>query len=281
MSHNLIGEAVCTCSTPCVSAPSSLPYVDPEVREDVEQQLELNLEAIRRRYALFVSSLCQSVIQKGITVEDFRLYLLNLPALECDDDNEKHKLLSGVKAKIWDASTIHNIFSLLSLECASFLNYDIFQSILDDYKIPVQNSDALKYPEHLKAYLHKHKLSEFVEINPRLEKFTGDDSKRLILKFKITLPSRVTRVLDLKKTIAKILRLKPSALQLVGIEEGCVIVTFLIPSFLANFTAEQIQEFQASSVLWFKCGDQEFHFRESSQDSNPQVDIAGKFSHII
>lgn len=259
------------CSTLTLGAHSLLP---PEVREDVEQQLELDLEAIQQRYALFVSSLCRSVIQKGITVQDLCLYLMNLPALECNYDDKKHKLLSGVKAKLQETTTIHGIFTLLSLECASFLNYGVFQSILDDHDI-VQNSDALRYSKHLKDYLDMHKISEFLEINPRLEKFTNDASKKLILKFNIALSSRVTRVLDLKRTIAKILRLLPSALQLVGIEEGCLIVTFLIPSFASDFTPEQIREFQAlSSVLWLKCGDQEFHFIRLN---NSQVNVAGIF----
>ena len=272
-SHNP-GEEVCS-----TSGGSLLPYMDPEVREDVEMQLELNLEEIQQRYALFVFSLCQSVIQKGMTVKDLSLYLMNLPALECNDDKEKHKLLAGVKAKLQDASTIHEIFSLLSQECASFLNYGVFQSILDDHKISTGNSDELNYSKHLKDYLERHRISEFVELNPKLEKFNSNASKKLILKFNISLSSRVTRVFNLKKAVAKILRLKPSALQLVGVEEGCVVVTFLIPSFVTMLITEQVQEFKELPVLWLKCGDQEFHFEEkfSSPDDkyDPQVNAAG------
>lgn len=246
----------------CSAAGPSSPYENPEVCQDVEQQLEFNLEEIRRRYAVFVSFLCQSVIDKGTTVTNFRLYLMNLPALECDDNEEKHKLLYGVKVKLLEAVSIQDVFMSLSLECASFLNYDIFQCILDDYKISVENSDKLKYSEHLKLYLYKHKLSEFVKLNRRLDKFTDHASKKLALKFNIALPGRVTKVLDLKKTVAKMLRLRPSALQLVGIEEGCVLVTFLIPPFVADLTPEQIQKFQSLSVLSLKCGDQEFDLRE-------------------
>ena len=232
--------------------------LDPEVREDLELQLEINLEAIRKRYAKFVFSLCECIVKTGVSVKSFQLYLVNLPALDCDDDDEQHKLLSEVKDRIQNSDTIHDMFMILSKECASFLNFDIFQTILDDFEIQTdKSSEALKYSEHLKAYFAGHKVSEFIEINPRLEKFTKTStSKKLTLKFNITLPSRVTKVFDLKKTVAKIMKLRPSALRLVGIEERCVLVTFLTPSFVADFTPEQLQEFRALPVLHLRFDDQ-------------------------
>jgi hypothetical protein len=50
-------------------------------------------------------------------------------------------------------------------------------------------------------------------------------------------------------------------LRLVGIAEGCVLVTFLIPPCVAQLTREQIQEIQSLSVLWFQLGDQVFDLR--------------------
>lgn len=75
--------------------------------------------------------------------------------------------------------------------------------------------------------------------------------------------------------------LKISALRFYRIEEeeGCVIVTFLIPADVADvlftgekwFTAEELQIFRSLSVLWLKCGDSEFIFENKvpgNTDSN-------------
>ncbi len=238
------------------SADSFIPFDDPEVREDVEQQLELNLEAIRKRYALFVSHLFDSITAKGVSVESLRIYLLGLPALECDDDDENHKLLSGARVQLKKAATLKEIFIALH-DCGSFLNYDVFQCILNKYEITDEsNSEVLKYSEHLKAYLDQHKLSEFIKLNPSLETVMDPSKKKLILKFDIALPMRVTKVLDLKKAVAKILGLRTPALRLVGIEEGCVVVTFLIPAFVADLTPGQLKDFNALPVLHLSCGDQ-------------------------
>lgn len=234
----------------------------------MKQQLEFNLQAIRKRYASFVSCIFNFVYDRDVSVEKMRIYLLGLPALECEDHSEKSKLLFGIKHLLMEAVTLSNIFEVLLEGCGSFLNYEIFQSIMDHYNVSPasdKEADALNYSEHLKAYLDIHKLSEFIELNPRLEKIT-DSSKKLILKFDITLPTSVTKVFDIKKVVAKILHLRSLALRLVGIEEGCVLVTFLIPPFVPDLTSEQIQEFQTLSVSWLKCGDQEFDFRGRPQD---------------
>jgi hypothetical protein len=248
--------------------------LDPEIRESLQQELEFNLNLIRKQYALFVSYIHDSIVDV-VDVKSLRVYLMGLPALVCDDDKEEHKLLYGnIRDQLREADTVTKIIEVLLEDYCSFLNYEVFQCILDRF-IVVQSTDsdaqkleAFRYSEKLEAYLRKHKLSEFVQLKPGLRKIK-DPSKKLILKFNIALPNRVTKVLDLKKAIAKVLNLKTPALQLVGIAKGCVLVTFLIPPYLAQLTTEQIQEIQSLSVLWFQLGDQVFDL------SDPEISLSG------
>jgi hypothetical protein len=246
--------------------------LDPEIRENLQQELEFNLDVIRKQYALFVSHIHDALVDIEVSVESLCTYLVRLPALEYDDGKDEHKLLYGISDQLEKADTVTKIFGVLH-DYTSFLNYDVYQCILDRYSTELPNTDldAFKYSEKLEAYLHKHKLSEFVELNRGLEKIT-DSSKKLILKFDIALPSKVTKVLHLKKAIAKVLRLKTPALRLVGIEEGCVLVTFLIPFYPASLSPEQIQELWTLSVLRFQCGDQVFDSipgKRKTNDSSP------------
>ena len=262
---NKLHVHVITVDTTMPTSSSKTETLDPDVRENVKQELEYNLEVIRKQYASFVSCLHDSVVEMDISVESLCVYLMGLPALECDDDMEEHKLLYNIKDKLKEAGTVTKIFEVLLEDFGSFLNYDIFQSILDRYKISATDSDMLNYSEKLKAFLGKHKLSEFIKLNPRL-KTISDPSKELILKFNIALPSRITKVLNLKKAIAKVLRLRTPALRLVGIDEGCVLVSFLIPPFVPDLTQEQIEEFRALSVLSIECGDHTVDLRSTPGD---------------
>jgi hypothetical protein len=238
-----------------------VPPLEPEVQEDLEHILRLNRKKIVTQYAHYVSSLCDYVVERGVSAERLRTFLLKMPAFSSDKDSQRGALLSGVKDKLEEADTIYRIFDLLGDECASFLNYDIYQSIQDKYCSDIDCED-FKYPERLKAYIDKHNVIEFFDINPKLEVFT-QASKKLKLKFEIELTSKMARVVSLKSSIAALLGLRPSALRLFSIEEGCVVVTFLVPTFAAdyifppgkNMNFGLAEDLQHLSVLRLTCGD--------------------------
>ena len=201
------------------------------------------------------------MIKKGVTVEHLRTYLLKLPAFACTADDKKNTLLAGVKAELKEADTIHKIFDLIGEEYTTFLNYDVFNFIYDKYCPDMEHED-LKYPEYLRAYINQHNIKEFFEINPKLEKCTAA-YKKLQFKLDIEPTCKIAKIVDLEPKIASILGVKPSALRLVSVEEGCVIVTFLVPAFVADailpadkkMTTDEAIALRALSVLWVQCGD--------------------------
>ena len=236
--------------------------LDPDTQRDLRRQLDRNFNRIIEKYASFAESLCDAVTDTGVTVKKFRNYILNLSPYGAGYiyyGAEKPKLLDHVKAEIKMADSIIDIFQVLTTECCSFMNVGILQSIMTKYKIG-QNSDSLRYFDHLKCYLENHKISEFIMINPKLDRFKNSDT--LILKFDTDLSSSITKVLDLKSAIANILGLESTAaLHLLSIKEGCVVVTFSILStvaesvFARGLTAKQEADIRALSVLWLECGD--------------------------
>ena len=221
--------------------------MDPDICMDLEVQLENNLEHIISRYSSYVDCICTSIKDKGVTITEFRAYLLSLPAFG---------LSAELKVEIVEATNMNQIF-LIVCNCASFLNYDIFEKMVEDFIEDNEGiHDILNYPEHLRAYINQHMISEFIELNPALQECSVK-STVIILKFDIQLTSKLAKVFDLKKAVAKILGLKPSELQLLDIRDGCVMVTFLISAVAAQtifahnkqFTPKEIEEFQALKVL--------------------------------
>lgn len=124
----------------------------------------------------------------------------------------------------------------------------------------------MSYHEHLKEYIEKHKVSEFVKVNPLLKEKVG--FKELTLKYDIEYTSKLAKVDELKKFLAIIMGLHPSALHIVDIKEGCVVVTFLISASVADtifipgiaFTPQQEDELETASVLWMKCNGYTLNF---------------------
>lgn len=214
---------------------------------------------------------------KKITVDNLRSYVQTLPAFKCasDDKNSMPKLLSKRK-EIKNAVTINNIIDLISTEYASFLDYDIFQCIVREYRLD-EGQEQLQYPQYLKAYVEAHKVAEFLEINPALEKYHS--AKELVLKFDIDLSiCNLATILDLKNTVADILGMSSLSLRLLNIKQGCVLVTFLIPESVASvvfargskFNSKQVKGFQDMSLIWMKCNGRLHSFRPHSD-----TEIAG------
>ena len=252
MMLSLLGN---TTSSTCAKESVSL---DPRVRMDLEQ-LQNSCDQVRKRYASFVSRICEHLNNKKVAVAELRTFLSRLPALEDSDD---FKSLSR------GADTINAMIDLIGDKFASFLYYDIFQSILDEYCSDAEKcSDVLKYSVHLKDYINRHNIEEFILINPTLKKFISD-SKEVCLKIDIKKTSKIAEVVEFERTIANILDIKQSMLHLYKIEDGCIILTFHIPTAIAEnifdtgLTERQIKRLQHSSVLWLKCGIYDINFKQ-------------------
>lgn len=208
--------------------------------------------------------------QMNVTAKDLSSYLLTLPAFDYDTHSEDCKLMSQKRRELEEASDITDIINIVAREYASFLEYDIFQDIVGEYKLD-QSQKPLQYTDDLKAYIEKHRISEFMKINPALERYSG--AKELILKFDEhkLLDSKIVTLLDLKNAVAAILGIQASALRLLSAREGCLVVEFLIPEFIANsiftdgkkLSLKQEKNFQKLSVLWLKCTGYEFKFQDT------------------
>ena len=98
----------------------------------------------------------------------------------------------------------------------------------------------------------------------------------MILKIEIEKTCNLAKLLNLKNDIARILGITPLGLQLVDVEEGCVVVTLLVLYCIADaiftgqkkkiFSPEQILMFQVLSVQWLKCKDYEWNFIEDGSN---------------
>ena len=231
--------------------------LDPHTRRDLQMKLEEELESITTLYSRYVRHIRKSLEAKGISASDLSSDLLTVTAF--DHVEQKFMLLSTHQEELEGAADLHKIFNLLVKHYASFLNYRIFQYIVGTYDIDHGHED-LKYPVHLKNYLNKLKVSEFMLINPLLET-VATDSKELVLKMELESMRRLAKIRDLQTAVAKILKINSLTLRLLDISEGCIVVTFLIPAPIVYFifnertvlTEDQWQEFPANSIMWMKC----------------------------
>ena len=204
---------------------------------------------------------------------NMRTFLMGLSAFSHSE--QQYTLLCD--SKLDEAIEINDIFALLLKNYASFLSYKIFKILQDEYVIN-EGQVELLYPELLKAYLDKLKISEFLEVKPSLAK-PNIDTQKITLKLDIKLTSRLSRLENLQNGIAQILEISPAGLQILDVEPGSVIVAILVQNSIANviftkeknevFTQAQIEAFRSLNVLWLRYKDYEWNFSEAEQSNTP------------
>ena len=240
----------------------------------IQQQLNRNREQIMYQYSVYVSTLCESIREKGVTVESLTLFLLNLPALQYHHDHCQRCLLAGKRKMFESARTIYDIFKIISEECASFINYGIFQSIATNYGVNLTDHKDFNYSEHLKEYLNKHKLSELVKVIQPMAPLVKIDATKMEMTFKldVKLMDTFVKVYDLEIAIADALGLDPLALELADITEGCVMVTLLIPVIVTDviftqdnsLTDSQLESLKSLPIIWIKYKGHEYTLKNST-----------------
>ena len=190
--------------------------LDPKVRMDLHYLLRNYREKIRTQFACYVSEIYGKIKVRGIDISKIKDFLENV---------------FNFKFDLEQANSLDDIFILLMRRDKTsfgFLNYHIYESLRNKF-IPEERDEAFKYPDYLKAYVNKHRLSEFLEINPKLKEI--DTSNNIVhIIFDI---QAFDNVLELQESLAAVLEIRPSELQILNIEQ------FLT----ANPEFQQVREF--------------------------------------
>lgn len=233
---------------------------------DLEQQLYCNLEDILNSFGDFTHCVQVALEKKNVDVGTLRTFLLGFPAFISGCGDQRLMLLASKKNELEKCSSVCEIFALLKTQCSSFLNCRIFERIMKSFEIKT-DQEYLNYPDKLKAYIEKHRVSEFVELKPIISELT-DDTKELVLVLDIPATSKLAEATNIVETVAKIMNLNPSAVLIHSIKRKCVVVTVLIPTPVADyifvsddiFSKDENQKFRNQSVQQLRCSNYCFDF---------------------
>ena len=241
-------------------------------RDSLKQQLRANLMMICKAYSDYTDCVAVSLHKKNVNVHRLKSFSLNLYV-----GNDEHNLMPlsskrGAEDKI---NQFDNVYGVISALCkfTSFLNFNVFEQLINKFEID-KTQEELKYPEKLRQYVEKHTVSEFMEIHPVLNQYTDDTKKLVIILDVKQITVSVCEVLDIGQALAHIMKLDQCQLLIHNIGGGSVTVTFLIPTFIADymfsgqkeciFSQEQIEELRKISIKMLKCNCYEFDLTSPS-----------------
>ena len=160
--------------------------------------------------------------------------------------------------KLDKAANMFDVFKAILPRC-SYFNYDLLKLLVE---VHGSSEDKAHFDKYLQAF------TDYCEAMPCAEEVCGNGdstTNQTKLKFKTNFDRQRLKPDDLrgiKCNIASHLKIPPSALYLKNIEEGCLSLVFLIPSFLFGHIFPLSDEQKAAlynevKVITIHCEDSE------------------------
>ncbi len=205
---------------------SMFPFLNVDSLDDDEKiDLEVRLKSEARTMITTFSTLCnkvkQSLCDRQVPVKDVAYTIVSLKAFTTDIGVKVVE--SKDKLKMTEATSFTDLFLSLD-DYISFFNYRILEHLIKIHGSP----NDTKYLEEYMA-----KFDSFCQLNVfEIPSKAFCTSRRNGRKFAFKCSKDVTSlkgVQSIQEQVAKILNLRPSAMQLYSIKKGCIELHFLIP----------------------------------------------------
>lgn len=191
--------------------------LDEDDREDLLAQIDELTEKIELEFGKLIDKVLSSFWDSGVDHNRVIVTLIGKEKLLREED------LTGTR-------NIDDVFKIIRPYC-SYFNYDLIETL-----IQIHGSRQAK--TYFKKYIQA--FSSYCRAIPCVEEMCSNKdtkSKRTKLKFKLDFDRQQLKpdaVRSIKRKIAKQLGMRPSALFLCGIKEGCILLEFLVPTFIAE-----------------------------------------------
>ena len=160
--------------------------------------------------------------------------------------------------KLNSAISVDHVFQILR-GYWSFLKCEILYSIVEHFGDELDQARVKEYQKQLETFFNKRKVSEVPEELMPSSSIDVLMRDKMLIKLDKENPPWTT-ITDLEFKICEILGIMPSVLLIIGVQEGCVEITFSIPKHISQqifrkpLTKEQQEQFRATSILRLSCG---------------------------
>ena len=231
----------------------------PDGKLDLEARLTTEAEAIRKEFALLCWRARDSFEQRNIKPRTLASALLDLTVHE--DSPDSSSLLKEEEEALMRAESVHDTFDVLRPHM-NFFNYEILQFLIEGKGSKEDKSALAKFLKNFKEFCKRHvfevpfsvysnghnSVSENTIRQQQLHvKITERFKSALLIKTSSESVQSMSDSVHIKKVcsdkleicledakniqrkLAQVLNLKPSSLFLESIQEGSIILTFLLP----------------------------------------------------
>ncbi len=252
------------CPNPVETA-SKLPYLNTkEMRkheiESLIGRLEEESTEMVFRFQSLVNATQHSFSDQNISALTMTSHLKSLGTLKCVLSSMSRSSETAYFRyrfrEMDDAQSIDKIFSITQ-EYMSFINPEILKHLIEQLGTDNDKENLQRYQQQLEAYCKRRVVEcpcEFAD--------TSDGARVVIKKDDQLEQFTLTELRNFRSRLSKILQLAEHTLLLCAVEEGCLQMTFHVPSFVPEnlfpLSREQEAQLQQVGVLQLSSGDYKY-----------------------
>ena len=256
------------CQEPIVTK-TGLPYLNASGLTEVQKSILVGrlLDESQEMLLAFqrlVSTARRSLIQQNIPPEDLVAELMSLDAFDPVLNKAKIPLtrtpvFRECQKELQDTKSINDVFFTVK-DYFSFFNYKIIEHILVVFGTNDDQEEVKKYKETLEKYCKR----RVFECPPHIYGSRSESGQaRLVVKKDDVLEKfSVNELKVFHYKLCRILQVTEHTLQLLSVEDGCLQLTFQIPSFVQclafPLSENQEKSLLVEGVLVLMCGDYRF-----------------------
>ena len=248
---NPTGKKVCVLRRKSrATAPATRDAIPMEEEPDGLEEYEKSTKYLRKAFGNMILETCRALKRSKTCIQELSLYLQSISPL--------------LKARAEDlskANSLESAFIIVGDQACSWFDYEIIKDIVHRFGDSNAESFIEEYERQFKEYTEQRlpKGVRHIEIGGG----TGKGGKRLVVKIDKEWEDVTFSDLDkLRESFASILGVRRRDLYLADIQEGCIMMSFVLPEELAGklfptrscLTPDQVKSFSDAGVTLLRCG---------------------------
>ena len=244
-----------TTSFPCLDVKG----LTHEQHKKLKSRLRVESQEIMFRFQQLLSRVYESLCKRKVPVGKLVTHLLSLGALDPVYKDAQKPLFQTFFQELQNATSIEGVLWVIR-DYFSFFNYHVIEHIVCKLGT-VQDKVEL---QNYKKEFHQYSKRRIYECPPVYGPRSNTDHADLVVKADSVYEKfTVEEVENLEYRLTRIFNVSPqSVLRLCKLEEGCVQLTFQVPSFVQQeifpLSREQEKDLAAMGVTKLTCGEYKF-----------------------
>ena len=187
--------------------------------------VEQDIVSLRRHFKNLKTTACMAVEKKGVDVTELIDGIIDLPAVEEQDNDFFMKRADDIRK----SESVPAVFDRLHRHW-DYLHPDIYGHLIAEFSLTDVSPKLAKYQRELDLFLDITLLTEFYRVEGRRRPVHPPANFALLVTKHIRPPPVYLRDVEIfRREFADYCGLKRCAVMVVGIVEGSIIITMLVP----------------------------------------------------